>query len=74
MTNDGGKLEDIGGSSEKKGRMVGGFVGILLAAIVVGLLLVIGYLAVRKDKTLPPSTEQPRKQSLIISVPSYFNS
>ncbi len=74
MANDGGDLEHIGGSGEKKGRTVGRFVGILLAAIVVVLLLVIGYLALRKGKTVLPSTEQPRKQSLIRLVQPFLNS
>lgn len=65
MAGEPGETEQVGGSGDKKARNVGGFVGILLGAIVLVLLLVIGYLALRREKAVPPSTDQtqPVKQS-----------
>ncbi len=66
MAGEPGETEQVGGSGEKKARNVGGFVGILLGAIVLVLLLVIGYLALRREKAVPTTadpTTQPAKQS-----------
>ena len=69
-----GETERVGVSGDKKARNVGSFVGILLAAIVVLLLVVIAYLALRKGKAVPPATDQttqPAKQSSVAPVVPY---
>jgi hypothetical protein len=76
MVGEPGETERIGASGEKKARNVGKFVGILLAAIVITLLLVIGYIAWRKEKAVPPATDQttqPAKQSsVMITAPFWY--
>jgi hypothetical protein len=59
MTGDGGKLEQVGGSSEKKVRIVGGFTWWLLIGVLVVLLAVIAVIFLGQGKTVPsPSTTQ----------------
>ena len=67
-----GELEQPGVSGERKSQIAGGFVGVLFIGIAIGLLLAIVYFAIRKDKTVPPATPQPKTQSLVRDAVPYL--
>jgi hypothetical protein len=71
MQKDSGQVERIGESGEKKSRIVGGFVGAVLIGVAVLLILAILYFALRKEKTVPPTTPQPTTQSAVLNISPY---
>jgi hypothetical protein len=69
MAGEGGKVEEVGGNSERKAGIVGGFIGILLLALVIVLLAVAGFLLIVKRRLPLRPVDQPHKESRITSSP-----
>jgi hypothetical protein len=67
MAGEDGKLEEVGGNSERKARIVGGFIGILLLALIVVFLVVVGFLLIVKGRHPLRPVDQPHKESRITS-------
>jgi hypothetical protein len=67
MAGEGGKLEELGGSSERKAGIVGGFIGILLLVLMILLLVVVGVLLIVKGRSPLHPVNQPHKESGITS-------
>jgi hypothetical protein len=75
MAGEKGRLEELGGNSERKGRIVGRFIGILLLALISVLLVVVGFLLIARGRGRFPQrpVNQPHKESRIFSVPGPAN-
>jgi hypothetical protein len=67
MAGEGGKLEELGGSSERKAGIAGSFIGILLLILMILLLVVIGVVLIVKGRSPLRHVDQPHKESRITS-------
>jgi hypothetical protein len=67
MAGEGGKLEEVGGNSERKARIVGSFIGVVLLALISVLLVVVGFLLIFKGRLPLRPVEEPHKESRITS-------
>ena len=72
MAKDSGEVERTGVSGERKSRVVGGFVWIVLGGVILILILAIAFFALRGRNSVPESTAQPKTQSEARRAPPYL--